>query len=222
MKKLKLTVALVLIAFSLTTKAQNIIIKAGLSSTDLKMSDNSGAIDQFNNAKKSIHFGVFMDRKVNDLISFETGLVFDQKGTKQIMTFGGNTITNLLSVKTLNLPVALKIGMDASEDIRIFGKLGGYGGYNLSGEVASKVVDASGTTTSDTTSTLQIGSDVAAGDQLKKMDFGATIGAGIQYKRLSLEINYDMGLANLATDQSVGQNFKNKEFKVSLGYHFGK
>lgn len=222
MKNLKLTAALVLLVFNLTAKAQNIIVKAGLSSADLKMSDNSGATDQFNNAKKSIHFGVFIERKINDLISFETGLVFDKKGTKQVISLGGNTTTNLVSLNTLNLPVALKIGLDTSEDIRIFGKIGGYGGYNLSGDLASKVVDASGVTTSDTTSTLQIGSDAAAGDQLKAMDYGATLGAGIQYKRLSLEINYDMGLANLATDQSAGEILKNKEFKVSLGYHFGK
>jgi len=77
-------------------------------------------------------------------------------------------------------------------------------------------------TLSDTTTDLQIGTDVAAGDQIKPVDFGATFGAGVQYKRLSFEIGFNMGLANLAADQSSGENFKNKELKFSLGYHFGK
>jgi hypothetical protein len=223
MKNLKLTAVFAFIVlFNLTTKAQNISIKAGLTMADISMSDNSGATDQYNKMKKNVHFGIFMDRKMNDLISFETGLMFDQKGTKQIFSSGGNTMTNLVSLSTLNLPISLKIGLDASEDIRIFGKIGGYGGYNLGASLTTEVLDNAGVMLSNTTNDLQIGTDAAAGDQIKPVDFGAAFGAGIQYKRLSFEVGFDMGLANLATDQSSGENYKNKELKFSLGYHFGK
>ena len=62
---------------------------------DLSMSDNSGAMDQFNSMKKNVHFGIFMDRKMNDMISLELGLMFDQKGTKQILSSG----YTILSIK---------------------------------------------------------------------------------------------------------------------------
>lgn len=223
MKILKITTVFAFILFlSVTVKAQNIIVKAGLTSADMKMSDSSGSLDKFNKSKKNVHFGVFMDRKINDLLSFETGLMFDQKGVKQIIEIGSTTMTNVLSLSTLNLPVSLKVGLDASEDIRIFGKIGGYGGYSIGGKIASKIADSSGTVLSDTSNDIQFGSDPASGDELKPIDYGAAFGVGIQYKRLSFELGFDLGLANLAADQSSNQSSKNREFKFTLGYHFGK
>ncbi len=222
MKIIKIVVAVAFIlSIQFSLKAQNIIVKAGLTMSDLKISNNTGDLDQFNQMKKNIHFGVFMDRKVNDLISFETGLLYDQKGTEQILNSAGNTITNILSLNTLNLPVSLKIGLDASEDIRLFGKIGGYGGYNLGGTLTSEIMDNTGTLLSDTSSDLQIGTDALNGDQIKPIDYGATLGVGVQYKRISFEIGFDMGLANLSPDQITGEDIKNKEYKFSLGYHFG-
>ena len=221
MKNLKLTAVIALMIIGYTAKAQNIIVKAGLSMADFNMSDNSGAIDQYNNFKKNVHFGVFIDKKLNDLVSYETGLMFDQKGTKQVFSSGGNTTTNLINLAYLNLPITFKIGVPLNEKLRIYGRLGGFGGYGMSGKIDSEVIDSAGTVTSSTTNDIQLGNDATNGDQLKPLDYGATLGAGLLYKKFSLDFDYDMSLANLATDQSVGQNFKNKELKITLGFHFG-
>jgi len=212
-------VALVLI--SMNAKAQ-LVVKAGLTSADVSLKNNAGAMDQFNEAKKGVHFGLFMNKEINSLLSYETGLMFDQKGMKMIDDLGGGNIqTQIMSVAYLKLPVALKIGVDVTSDVRVFGKLGGYGGYGLKGDIATEVVN-SGTVTSSSDMDLNIGTDVAAGDMIKPIDFGTEFGLGVAYKRISLEVNFAQGLANIATDTSSGEVFKNKEFKFTLGYSFGK
>ncbi|MEE9348865.1 MAG: porin family protein [Flavobacteriaceae bacterium] len=216
----RLSIVLALVFISINAKAQ-LTIKAGLTSADISLSDNSGALDQLNKAKKGLHFGIFRDKKMNDLLSFETGLMFDQKGMKRITEVGSVTTTDIMNIAYLQLPVALKIGLDVNDDVRIFGKLGGYGAYGLSGKLDTEVV-TSGVVSSTTASDLNIGTDVAAGDQVKPIDFGGEVGVGIQYKSFSFEMDLGMGLANIATDTSSGEDFKNKEFKFTLGYSFGK
>ena len=216
----RLTVA-ALILFNFNAKAQ-LVIKAGLTSSDISLKNNAGDLDQLNEMKQGVHFGLFMEKKINSLLSYETGLMFDQKGMKMANDLGsGNIQTDIMSIAYLKLPMALKVGIDVTPSVRLFGKLGGYGGYGLSGKIDTEVVNA-GTVTSTTETDLNIGTDVSAGDLVKPIDYGAEFGVGLQYKQIMFEVNFEQGLANIATDQSAGEVFKNKELKFTLGYRFGK
>jgi len=215
----KITLAITFIVFTTSLFAQKYSVKAGLNMADMDISDNTGTLDQFNKMKKGVHIGFFYEKSSNGLFTIETGLMFDQKGLKKIKETGTVTQTDILNLYSLNLPVNLKIGFDLSDEMRLFGKLGGYGGLNISGKIQSEILN-SGIVQSDISNDLNIGNDVA-NDDIKPIDFGAQIGLGLQYKSFLFEIMYDKGLANLAVNQVLDDVRTNKNLKFSIGYQFG-
>lgn len=219
MKTIKTITILLFIIVSTNLFAQKLSVKAGVNMADMQISDNTGALDQFNKMKTGVHVGFFYEKASSGFFSYELGLMFDQKGFKNITESGAVTQTDILNLYSLNLPVNLKIGFDLDENIKIFGKLGGYGGMNISGQIQSEIMN-SGDVQSLTTNELQIGDDELE-DQIKPIDFGAQVGLGVQYKSFLLEVVYDKGLANLAAKQVLDDVIKNNNLKFSIGYQFG-
>ncbi|HIP49599.1 MAG TPA: PorT family protein [Lutibacter sp.] len=217
LKKSIFAIAFILISSGLF--AQKYSIKAGLNMADMSVSNNTGALDQFNEMKSGVHVGFFYEKVSSSLFTIETGLLFDQKGLKYILQTGSVTQTNIMNLYSLNLPVNLKIGFDLSEKIRLFGKLGGYGGLNISGKIQSEISN-SGNIQSDVTNDLNIGNNTSS-DDIKPIDFGAQVGLGVQYKSFLFEVMYDKGLANLATNQVLDDVMQNKNLRFSVGYQFG-
>ena len=219
MKTIKTITTVLIIVLNTNLFAQKLSIKAGVNMADMEISNNTGALDQLNKMKTGVHFGLFYEKASTGLFSYELGLMFDQKGFKNITESGAVTQTTLMDLYSLNLPVSLKIGFDIDENIKLFGKLGGYGGLNISGRMESEIMN-SGEVESNTTNELLIGND-ATQDDIKPIDFGAQVGLGIQYKSLLFEVVYDKGLANIMANQVLDDVLKNKNLKFSVGYQFG-
>lgn len=217
----KITLAMLLLVFSTNSFAQKYSVKAGLNMANIEISNNTGALDQFNKMKSGVHIGFFYEKASTGLFTMETGLEFDQKGLKNITETGTITQTDITNLYSLNLPVSLKIGFDLSDKMRLFGKLGGYGGLNISGVIQSELRKAGiSQPISGASRELNIGNDTVQ-DDLKPIDFGAQVGIGVQYNSFLIEVIYDKGLANLAVNQVLDDVMKNKNLKFSIGYQFG-
>lgn len=217
----KITLAVIVLVFSTSMFAQKYSVKAGLNMSDMELSNNTGTLDQFNKMKTGVHIGFFYEKASTGLFTMETGLVFDQKGLKKITETGSITQTDITNLYSLNLPVSLKIGFDLSDKVRLYGKLGGYGGLNISGVIESELRKAGvSQPVSAAQRNINIGDDTDR-DDIKPIDFGAQVGLGVQYKSFLIEVMYGKGLANLAVNQVLGDVKKNKNLKFSIGYQFG-
>ena len=58
-------------------------------------------------------------------------------------------------------------------------------------------------------------------DELNQVDYGLNMGTGIEIEKFNFEIQYGLGLANLATITDNGYMMKNRFIKISAGYKFG-
>jgi len=160
-----------------------------------------------------------VSEKIDYINSLERSELRKYLREKNILQTGAVTQTDIMNLYSLNLPVSLKIGFDLNDKIRLFGKLGGYGGLNISGKIQSEVLN-SGVIQSDIVNNLNIGNDTAQ-DDLKPIDFGAQVGLGVQFKSFLIEVMYEKGLANLAANQVLDDVMQNKNLKFSIGYQFG-
>ena len=213
-------IVLLLLLFNANLFSQNTyIIKAGLNMSNMDLSINSKSANDLNKLKAGVHFGFFFEKPVNKTLSLESGLMFDQKGLKRITETDSLTQTDIINLYSLNIPVNLKIGYNLNNDTRLFGKLGGYGGYNFFGKIQTEIIN-SGLIQSNVTKDLNIGNDKTQ-DDFKPIDFGAQVGLGITFKKFLIEVMYEKGLANIIATKNFFDTIKNENFKFSIGYQFG-
>lgn len=189
-----------LVAFS--SFGQRIGIKAGLNFS-------SAAIDMdgFDTKMKTgIHFGAVAEFGISDMLAFEPGLIFSQKGVKLDPEGGLGGFGDFLDdaetrLNYLDIPLNVKLKFG-----KFFAQAGPSVGIALSGtqEFAGDEED------------IEFGSD---DDQMKRMDLGLNIGAGMQFNHLQVSANYGLGLSNLSNSDD---DMKNRVFSVSVGYYFGE
>lgn len=216
----KLAFILVLIAASLPTLAQ-ITVKGGLNLSNMVMKDNDGTYSDNFKMKPGFHLGITSEFKINDMASFETGLLLMSKGFKdsEKETYGGETYTydENVSLLYLDVPLLAKAYFNVG-DMRIYGALGPYVGMGLSGK---DHWESSGTGGSDSgTDDIKWGS----GDQdhLKRLDYGVWVGAGVEMKSIMLGAFYNFGLANISASTTGGSKINNRVLGISVGYIINK
>lgn len=203
----------ILSLFCLQAQAQTFEIKGGL--TLANVSANMGdlaSIDYKWNA--GFHIGTFIDVPFNDLLSLEPGLLFSTKGMRYDEELEGVKMKAVTNMYYLNIPVALKITENLGFGFKVYGLAGPYLGFGLFGK---NTYEALGVKTKED---IKWGS--GENDDFRTIDYGLTFGGGLEVNSIQFEISYDLGLANIAADQSNDLSIKNKVLRFTIGYRFGK
>ncbi len=200
---MKLLVAVIALTIATGSFAQEFGIKAGLNLANQLAKDDDRTYSDDLDMKIGFHIGVTAEFPINELFSFETGLLLSQKGYKYDGAWGDYTV----NLNYLEVPLLGKATFDLG-DLMIYGQLGPYVGFGLTGKFKSD----------DEEDDIEWGSD--DDDDFKRLDFGLNIGAGVQVSNITIGASYGLGLANISPHDEGGYRVNNRVIGISVGYKF--
>jgi len=201
--------------------AQSLAVKGGVNLANVSISDDSGIIedDLFDpDNRTTFHLGLMADFPLGNVLSFQTGLIYQNRGSKSEFseTFDGETFSSeTLKISYLDIPLTIKANFElGGVTAYVYG--GGYLGVGITGESESKTI-IGGITDTDTED-VEFGSD----DGPKRLDYGALFGTGVELNSVFVELSYGLGLSNLIKEDSEDYSMNNRLISLSLGYRFIK
>lgn len=198
-------------------------IKGGLSFANI----DGDIPDEFDTETRTgLAFGLFHHMQMTETFGFRPELMYVQKGYSMDAEFFGMSVESEFKVDYIDivLPAIMTINPQESLSPQVFA--GPYAGFNISAEAESTVMDQ--------TETEDISDDVAS------LDFGLTFGAGAMIEfgtgNLTLDVRYNLGLANIVDDDGLEDDFNdefpngmedngdeeifNRGFMLTVGYQF--
>jgi outer membrane protein W len=198
--------------------AQTFGVKGGLNLANWLVKDDVDTYSDDFKMALGLNLGVTAEFPINDMLSFETGLMFNTKGfaMKESMDFFGETM-EIKSKTTLNyidIPLTVKATFAAGSS-NIFALAGPYVGIGLSGKTKATVTYGGESETD--TEDMEFGSE---DDQMKRLDYGLIIGAGVDFGTISVGASYGLGLGNLVNNPEDGSKVNNRVISISVGYKF--
>jgi hypothetical protein len=209
-----------LLIFGSSLSAQSFAIKAGLNMANISYSEASGSfieVDTDTEARTTFHAGITADFPIGNVLSFQTGLIYQNRGFKQETseTVEGITAngTSTLEIVYLDIPLTLKANFEIGS-LSAYAYGGGYVGAALSGQTKVEI-DAAGFSFSDSFD-LEFGE----GGMVSRLDYGGLVGAGLQFDSIFVEVSYALGLANIIQDPIDDESVNNRVFAISAGYRF--
>ena len=157
-------------------------------------------------AKAGMTLGGVVGLRASDStpVFIESGLYYTERGGKD-----GNFGVNKVGYNNLEVPIVVKYGVKATDDIAILPFFGPYFSYAVSGK------------------TKQAGEHVSVGtfDEkkaltggLKRANMGFKLGCGAEYNKLYVELGYQFGVTNICKDDNLSSH-SNALF-VNFGVNF--
>lgn len=219
MKKL---LAIVFSTLLLTTAKSQVYVQAGVNLSNITTSQPSQT--QRNSSLTTFNAGILDRIGIGDQFYFETGLLFDGKGSKaRINISEDDAYTATFDPFYIEVPANLVLRLPFPKKNKLFVDAGPYIAMGIVGQTKSKGniggVDIQNTTTINFSSASANEDDVAYSD-LKRFDYGINVGAGLDFRTVLFKVNYGIGLSQLnATQIDAASNDKNKyrTASISLG-----
>ncbi len=155
-----------------------------------------------NDPKTGLEVGFTVGKRLvyNTPLYFETGLSYSEKGGKS--TYNGNKFT--YSLNYLELPLVFKYKAYVDRNISIDPFVGGYVACGVGGKIKDYGNREAYSSFSDD-----------YGDGFKRFDGGIRLGVGATFNLLTVNLSYDIGLANVGRDDF--DDTRTGTFNVSLG-----
>ena len=129
-------------------------------------------------------------------VFLESGLYFTQRGGKD-----GSYTANL---NCLEIPLVVKYGLKATDEIAILPFIGPYFAYGISGKME---YDYGGHKEKESTYEF-----------LNRNDMGFKLGCGAEYNMLYLEVAYQFGVVNIADDDDF--SIHANQLSINFGVNF--
>ena len=133
----------------------------------------------------------------NTPVFLESGLYYTERGAKK-----GKHKVNL---SYLEVPVLIKYGIKASDDIAILPYIGPYFALGIAGK--TKYNDDG------------VKKSFSSFDEFKRADVGFKRGCGVEYNKLYLEAGYQIGVTNIAKNDDEF-SAHNRAFFMNFGINF--
>lgn len=193
MKKNLSIICLAVILFSISevqAQESRVGLKGGLAlySSTASISVTGLSVDETSNSKVGFAVGLFVEKPFSDVVSGQIEALYVQKGGKDKVEDAGVGVSNGdVTLSYIDVPVSLKFNIPLEDDIQPFIYGGGFAGYLL---------DASASADGETIN------DIDIKDLLTDINYGLIFGAGVNFGMLSVDIRYDLGLANIFDSES--------------------
>ena len=194
MKKL-LVIACVFVASFSYAQDLKFGVKGGLNLSNLVGDDVENT-----DIRTGIYLGGFLNKPLNDHLSFQPELIFSMQGAKGEDGFSNNDLTFKLSY--LNVPLLLKLQLGSTDKVHLFA--GPQLGFVLKSEIEQEQGDMSGA------------QDVK--DQTNGVDFGLNFGLSfVVSDNMSLDVRYNRGLSKIFEE---GGKSYNSVIQLGASYSF--
>ena len=166
---------------------------AGLYSSTASISFFGLSVEETSDPKIGLAAGIFVEKPFSDLLSGQVEALYVQKGGKGDLAgtdidLDVETGDGKLTLSYLDIPAMLKLNIPIkSEEVSPFIYVGGFAGYLL---------DATASTDEGSFDGIEIK------DLLNDLNYGFILGAGANFGTISVDLRYDIGLANLFDSES--------------------
>ena len=186
--------------FSLSEESLYWGIRIGLTSATVSGDEGYGNLG----AKAGMTLGGVVGIRVAEStpLFIESGLYYTERGAKKDKQKVG--------INYLEVPILIKYGFKATDDIAILPFVGPYFSYGVSGKVKNAVFVQGAEAVAERSSFNNVG--------FKHMDMGFKLGVGAEYNRLYLELGYQFGVKNIA--KAEGFTAHGNAFVANFGVNF--
>ena len=233
MKKLNQIILLAVALISLSEiSAQDVVIKGGLNVSNLhenRTNSNDSVLYTESKMKTGINLGFGVLFPLSESWTFETGLIYSQKGCKEQLEetiteydpFSGFAYETSLNYKStikinyIDVPILVRHSWAMQNaDLYVYG--GAMLSFAVSGNVSYKITikdNFSGMddTYSDTEE-LTIGNE----DDVHPLDYGAIFGIGMNIDKFNVSAGYSFGFNNVLPS-AEGSEYFNRNLQISIG-----
>ncbi|NOR74788.1 MAG: outer membrane beta-barrel protein [Draconibacterium sp.] len=210
---LKLLVVVVVISSTSVSLAQTFGVKAGLNLSNMVYKIDDEIYSEEFELNPGFHAGVTAEFPIDDMFSFETGVLLSTKGFKtssdEMDPSDIYSSDHKVNILYLDIPLTAKVLYNIG-GVEAFGLFGPYIDFGLTGKSKYKSTDES------TEEDIEWGSD----KDLKRLDLGLVFGVGVEVKSVEIGVSYNLGLANIAPNDDYDFLAKNKVLAISVGYSF--
>ncbi|MEP3210045.1 MAG: porin family protein [Maribacter sp.] len=183
---------------------------AGAISSNVSEGGDYGGTD--NESKLGFQLGANALLPINQNLRLETGLGYASKGAKSSYASEDGEASfsqeDKLNLSYLEAPILVRYQFNNT-------------GFNAYGGLQPALLLGAKQKSEATGSTSQ---NIDVKDRYKGLDTSAVFGIGYEFKNgFMLNAGYELGLMNIAESSEFGNaTAKNRAFKISLGYIFGK
>jgi hypothetical protein len=151
-----------------------------------------------------MNLGGVVGLRVSDTtpVFLESGLYYASRGAKK----------DKESVTTHNLevPILIKYGIQATDDIAVLPYIGPYFALGVGGNVKYE----------DEVNDVTVIAKKSTYDYYNHFDMGFKVGCGAEYNKLYMELGYQFGVTNLAKENPADLSAHNSSFYVNFGVNF--
>jgi len=167
----------------------NIGLKGGaaLYSTTLSFSGFGESLDETSDMRTGFAAGLFVEKPFSDIVSIQFEGLFVQKGGKDEVEQADVDVDvedGDLTLSYVDVPVMLKVNIPLDGNIKPFLYGGGFAGFLIDAEA-----EADGQSAGD--------AGIEIKDLLEDLNYGAVFGGGVSFGKISIDIRYDLGIANI-------------------------
>ncbi|MDX1640608.1 MAG: porin family protein [Balneolaceae bacterium] len=181
-------------AFSLSMDARAQDTKFGLKggaalySTTASVSGFGESIEEKSGQRFGFAAGLFIESPFSDIVSGQIEALYVQKGGKDDLE-DAEVEDGDLTLSYVDVPVMIKANIPLDGNVQPFVYGGGFAGYLLDAQAES-----------DGQSVEEEGFELK--DVLKDVNYGLVFGGGVSFGNISVDIRYDLGLANIFDSES--------------------
>lgn len=164
----------------------------------------SGDVDT--DSKVGMTLGGVIGLRVSETtpVFLESGLYYTERGAKDV------------GYSNLEIPVLIKYGFKATEEIGIVPFVGPYFSRACWGKTKVPTFDANG----DITGTEKVGTfDEKKWTGLKRLNMGFKIGCAAEYNKLYVEVGYQVGVTNINKNDN-GDGIHSNALFANIGVNF--
>ena len=223
MKVFKLMLVAAALAVTAPAVAQDLSfgVKAGLNFSKFTVEKDEDGDDysSFQKSKPGISLGVYADYTLSDLLAIESGLQFDQKGSKAEGNDGGSW-SEKYTINYFTIPINARVNL-AMGDNNLYFLAGPTFGIGLSGKNKYEVNGRSDETKIkfEKPKLDEDGDPIEEGVFSKRMNVGLLLGAGYELSNnIGARLTYEIGLSNLS-QHSKGE-VKTGVLGIAVTYKF--
>ncbi|MFI5133288.1 MAG: porin family protein [Chitinophagales bacterium] len=209
MKKTLFTTVVIFLFISFVS-AQSTRYGFSFGATYANMTEKTGGTTTNGSYKFGATFGIVVDVPMQKGGSFQTGVNFTQKGTKDQASFLGasGTVTNVLNYIEVPMNVVFKFKSSGGKFLAGAGISGSLGFFGKSTNTKNGI---------ETVSYLNFGNN--SGDNLKGIDFGINGLVGYEFKNnWSVAAGYYRGIINVISGGTAIDKLTNNFFSLRFGY----
>ena len=165
----------------------------------LNLASMSGDGTDANSMKAGLNLGGVVGLRVSPSspVFLESGFYYTQRGGKD-----GDT---KMTIKYLEIPLILKYGIKATDDIAVLPFIGPYFALGIAGKTEYSGIDGK-----EKESTYD--------HLLNRNDMGFKLGCGAEYNMIYVEVAYQFGLHNIADNDNL--SIHANQLSINLGVNF--